>query len=98
MNQLWQAAALGMTERVSDFLASTPRTPEEITEAFWQACSGGQRRLAEFLLAQGADINRHPDYTERSPLQAAASAGTRRSFLADWLRDQGAIAWSTNGR
>jgi ankyrin repeat protein len=92
VNYLWQAAALGMTERVTDFLASTPRTPEEITEAFWQACSGGQRRLAEVLLAQGADINGRPDYTEQSPLQAAESADTRRGVLADWLREQGAIA------
>ena len=92
VNHLWQAAALGMTERVSDLLASTSRTPDEITEAFWQACNGGQRRLAEFLLAQGADIDGHPDYTEQCPLQAAESAHTRRAILADWLREQGAIA------
>jgi hypothetical protein len=86
-----------MTEPVSDFLASTPRTTDEITEAFWQACNGGQRRLAQVLLAQAADINGHPDYTEQSPLQAAESADTRRGVLADWLREQGAIASKHEG-
>ena len=30
--------------------ASPARTPEQITEAFWQACHGGQRRVADYLL------------------------------------------------
>ena len=25
--------------------------------AFWQACHGGERRMAEYLLALGADLN-----------------------------------------
>jgi uncharacterized protein len=90
VNHLWQAAALGMTGLVQDMLASSPRTPDEITEAFWQACHGGQRRTAEFLLSLGADINGHPDYTEQSPVDAAESADTRRGVLADWLRQRGA--------
>jgi uncharacterized protein len=90
VDRLWQAAALGMTPRVEALLASSARTTEEITEAFWQACHGGQRRTAEFLLGQGADINGHPDYTEQTPVAAAGSAGTRRGVLVDWLREQGA--------
>jgi ankyrin repeat protein len=79
-----------MTEQVKETLAKTARTPDQINEAFWQACSGGQRRTAEFLFEQGADINAHPGYTEQSALQAAESPGTRRGALADWLREQGA--------
>ncbi len=91
VEHLWQAAALGLTERVEQFLSADP-TPSAaaITEAFWQACNGGQRRMAELLLARGADIDGHPDYTEQTPLEAAGSTDTRRGVLVDWLRDQGA--------
>jgi hypothetical protein len=34
-----------------------PPTAADIDEAFWQACHGGQRRMAENLLARGASIN-----------------------------------------
>ena len=92
VEHLWQAAALGLTERVEQFLASDPPPPAgDITEAFWQACNGGQRRMAELLLAGGADINGHPDYTDQSPLEAAGSADTRRAVLVDWLREHGAV-------
>jgi ankyrin repeat protein len=91
VEHLWQAAALGLTERVEQFLqASPPPSADAITEAFWQACNGGQRRMAELLLARGADINGHPDYTDQTPLEAAGSADTRRGVLADWLRERGA--------
>jgi ankyrin repeat protein len=91
VEHLWQAAALGLTERVEQFLqAAAPPSAGELTEAFWQACHGGQRRMAETLLARGADINGHPDYTDQSPLEAAGSADTRRGVLVDWLREQGA--------
>jgi uncharacterized protein len=90
VEHLWQAAALGLTERVGELLATSPPSPDEITEAFWQACHGGQRRMAEMLLARGADINGHPDYTDQSPLEAAGAADTRRGLLVDWLRERGA--------
>src|SRR5258707_6813069 len=53
---LWHAAALGMMSRVEELLAGDPPpTPRDINNAFWQACGGGQRRAAEYLLAKGAD-------------------------------------------
>jgi ankyrin repeat protein len=92
VEHLWQAAALGLTERVEEFLsADPPPTADQITEAFWQACSGGQRRMAELLLARGADINGHPDYTDQTPLEAAGSTDTRRGALVEWLNSRGAI-------
>lgn len=85
---LWQAAALGLVERVERLCAgpSAP-TPEELTSALWHACAGGQRATAEKLLARGAD----PDwigYEGRAPLDAAEEAGHEE--LVAWLREQGA--------
>jgi len=45
---LWQAAALGLMDRVDEyFTVVPPPTPDEITNAFWCACHGGQRAVAE---------------------------------------------------
>jgi len=88
---LWHAAALGMMSRVQEFfLSDPPPAPRDINNAFWQACAGGQRRVAEFLLAKGADIDWIPDYTKLAPLDAAGSLDTRRDTLVNWLRDRGA--------
>ena len=52
VDKLWHAAALGIMPRVEELLAATPPpSPDDVTEAFWQACHGGQRRTAERLLA-----------------------------------------------
>ncbi len=85
---LWQAAALGLLDRIDDALAAAPPpAPDEITHAFWCACHGGQHATAQLLLDHGADRNwiGHDDLT---PLDAA-----RRSDAADlvvWLEDIGA--------
>jgi uncharacterized protein len=93
VDALWQAAALGMAERALELLAADPSpTQEEIDGAFWQACHGGQLRMAELLLARGADINARPDYTEQTPLQVAGSTDTRRGQLVSWLRERGATS------
>jgi ankyrin repeat protein len=95
VESLWQAAALGMLARVEEFFAaSPPPTSEEVTAAFWQSCHGGQRRMAEYLLARGADLNGKPDYAEETPLDIAGAEGldTRREALVTWLREQGAAA------
>jgi hypothetical protein len=48
---LWQVAALGMMPTIEELVASTPiPIAEDGTEAFWEACQGGQRRTAEYLL------------------------------------------------
>src|SRR5207302_1248019 len=65
VDKLWHAAALGMLARVEELCAAQPGpTSKDINEAFFQACAGGQRRTAEYLLARGADINYVPDYTK----------------------------------
>jgi uncharacterized protein len=88
---LWQAAALGLTARVEELLAAEQPTTQQLTDAFWQACHGGQRRMAERLLGLGADINGAPSWGgDSTPLDAADSHGTGREALLGWLRDTGA--------
>ena len=85
---LWQAAALGLDDRLERLLADEPSPGnDEVTNAFWCACHGGQRATAERLLERGADIDwiGHDGLT---PLDAAVRSDAHE--LADWLRSQGA--------
>jgi uncharacterized protein len=85
---LWQAAALGLMDRVDEYFETVPPpTPDEITNAFWCACHGGQNAAAEYLLDRGADLN-WVGYDKLSPLDAAHRSGT--ASLVQWLRDRGA--------
>jgi ankyrin repeat protein len=89
---LWQAAALGDRATVDEFLAADPPPARsEIDAAFWQACHGGQRRMAEHLLTQGANINFIPEYSAQTALQGAGGADTQRQILVDWLKERGAV-------
>lgn len=91
VERLWHAAALGMTDRTEEFLGSDPPpTQAEIDHAFWQACHGGQRRMAELLLARGADINAIPGHTKHTALDIAQGPDTRREAVVSWLREHGA--------
>ena len=91
VDKLWHAAALGLLTRVQQLLAATPAPgPQEINEAFWQACHGGQRRTAAYLLRHGADVNATVEYAHGTALDVAAGPDTRRDLLAAWLREQGA--------
>jgi hypothetical protein len=92
IGSLWEAAALGDRARVEEFLAADPPPGSgDLDEAFWQACHGGQRRMAEYLLARGANINASPGYAHhQTALQVAGATDTRRQILVDWLRERGA--------
>jgi ankyrin repeat protein len=90
VDRLWHAAALGMARRVDELLAASPPTQQELTDAFWQACHGGQRRVAERLLELGAELNGSPSWGDDTPLDVADSQDTGRQALVNWLRDQGA--------
>lgn len=86
---LWQAAALGLMDRIeARFAADPPPTADEITQAFWLACHGGQRSTAEYLLERGADIN-WIGYDSLTPLGAALRSDAIE--LAAWLKQRGAI-------
>ncbi|MDZ7630081.1 MAG: ankyrin repeat domain-containing protein [Gemmatimonadaceae bacterium] len=88
VDRLWQAAALGLHARVDDMLSASPApTTEDITEAFWQACHGGERRMAARLLARGANPATPPDYFARqTPVQVASALDTGRERLVEWLQ------------
>jgi ankyrin repeat protein len=85
----WQAAALGMSDTLEELLGDAP-TVDELSQAFWHACAGAQRRTAEDLLARGADLDWVPDYAKATPLDAAQGPGTRRENVITWLRERGA--------
>src|ERR1039457_2292592 len=89
VTKLWHAAALGLMPQVEELLAASPGpSPDDITEAFWQACHGGQRRTAERLLASGADPHATPRCSDPAAAQIAAHPGTQRQNLITWLRDR----------
>jgi ankyrin repeat protein len=85
----WHAAALGMLGRLDEILGDDP-SAEIVSQAFWHACAGGQRRAAEYLLSRGADLGWEPDYAHGTPLDAATGLGTRQENVISWLRELGA--------
>ncbi len=91
IGSLWQAAALGDQARVDELLSADPApSQEDLDEAFWQACHGGQRRMAEYLLDRGANIDATPGYSDTLPVQVAGEPDTMRSALVIWLKERGA--------
>jgi len=85
---LWQSAAVGLADRVHAFFAVEPHpTKHEVTNAFWHACRGGQRKTAEYLLRQGADLN-WIGYDHKTPLQVAQESGVEEIVV--WLQARGA--------
>ena len=82
---LWQAAALGLTDRVHEQLARTPPpTQDDLDNALWCAAHGSQHDTAALLLDRGAD----PAWVGHDDLTAAAAAERSGAHaLAAWLRD-----------
>ena len=89
---LGDAAALGMFSRVDEIRAASPPSQQELTDALWAACHGGQRRMAEYLLSLGANLNGTPSWGGEgtTPLDAADGLDTGREALVTWLRELGA--------
>jgi len=90
VNRLWHAAALGMRSRADELITASPPSKQRLNDAFWQACHGGQRRMAEHLLDLGADLNGTPSWGDATPLDAADGIDTGRQALVDWLQSHGA--------
>ena len=78
-----------MLGRLDEILGDDP-SAEIVSQAFWHACAGGQRRAAEYLLERGADLGWEPDYAHGTPLDAATGLGTRQENVISWLRGLGA--------
>ena len=90
VEKLWTAGALGMVQRLRELVGDGQAGPEDVSQGFWHACAAGQRRAAEFLLGEGADLNWVPDYASGTPLDTAQGAGTQRENVVAWLRELGA--------
>ncbi|MDG5473152.1 ankyrin repeat domain-containing protein [Jeotgalibacillus sp. ET6] len=87
--KLWNEAALGLMNRIQQrFQGGDSPAPEQITEAFWLACHGGQKRSAEYLFAQEADLN-WIGYDNLTPLEAVQRNHAHHSLI-EWLINQGA--------
>ncbi len=72
---IWQAAALGLMDRLREYFARDARPSQgEVTNAFWNACHGGQLEAARYLLEQGADRN-WVGHDRLTPLDAAVRKG-----------------------
>jgi ankyrin repeat protein len=84
--ELWQAAALGLRDRVEAEVGRREPTQEELTTAFWQACHGGRRETAELLLERGAELN-WVGWNDQTPLDVAAAQGATE--VVEWLRSRG---------
>jgi ankyrin repeat protein len=85
---IWQAAALGLLDRVRAFCAiEPPPAPEAITNAFWNACRGGQQLTASYLLDRGADLS-WVGHDRKTPCDVAYESGD--DALIQWLRARGA--------
>jgi ankyrin repeat protein len=79
---LWQAAALGLTDRVRRELSHTPPSQPDLDNALWHAAHGGQRHTAELLVNRGAD----PAWVGHDNLTAAQAAERAHAHeLAAWL-------------
>ncbi len=85
---IWQAAALGLADRVRECWSVEPApTAEAITNAFWHACRGGQESSAEYLLERGADMN-WLGHGGKTPCDVAQDANV--ADMVRWLRERGA--------
>jgi len=83
----WESATMGLMDRVEAAFADDPLpSAEDITEAFWGACHGGQRAMARQLADRGADIN-WVGWDDKTPLDAALSNGFDE--VANWVRSIG---------
>jgi hypothetical protein len=91
VENLWVAAALGMVDRLRELVSAGPNAAvDELSQALWHACNARQRRAAELLLGEGADINWILDYAHGTPLDAAQQLGTQQQNVTSWLRERGA--------
>ncbi|HTE50142.1 MAG TPA: hypothetical protein VK698_04665 [Kofleriaceae bacterium] len=85
---LWQAAALGLLDSVRRHLSTDPApSPEQITNALWHACRGGQQAVAEALVERGADPS-WVGHDHKTPLDVARESGF--PALVVWLEGLGA--------
>lgn len=84
----WQAAALGLLERVRAFCETDPGLDaEQLTNSLWHACRGGQLEVAQYLVARGANVH-WIGWDHKTPFDVARESGNAE--LVEWLVARGA--------
>ena len=79
----WQAAALGQLDAVRAYVTATPPpSPEDITNALWNASRGGHLAVAQYLCDQGAQVD-WVGHDHKTPLDVARESGV--PDLIAWL-------------
>ncbi len=87
---LWQAAALGVVERVRACCAQADApTSAQLANGLWHACRGGQLEVAELLVDRGADPN-WLGHDHKTALDAARESDA--PALVAWLLTRGATS------
>lgn len=83
-------ATLNLMDRLeARFASGAPVVPlSDRNAAFWGACHGGALQAAQFLYAQGVDINYVPRWEPLTPLGAAERGGWVE--VVGWLQGVGA--------
>jgi hypothetical protein len=95
--QLDDEAALGLVDRLTSRLTNaSPRVrAEEVNQAFWYACHGGQLSAAILLAEQGARIDWTPPWEPLIPLDAARRSQKENNVdarsLIEWLEEHPAL-------
>lgn len=85
---MWEAAAMGLLERVEAAFADEPAiSADNATAALWGACHGGHLDVAQYLVGHGADIN-WVGWDHLTPLDVAVRA--EAGDVVEWLRGLGA--------
>ncbi len=86
---LFAAASLGLMDRLDTLVTGAPAaTADQLSDAFWAACHGGQLRAAEFLLDHEATLNWLPGWERLTPLDGAVRGGA--TDVITWLHGHGA--------
>ncbi|EON99945.1 putative ankyrin protein [Phaeoacremonium minimum UCRPA7] len=82
---LQDAATLGLQDRVEAVFKSPANRPsqEDIDRALWNACHGGQLKMAQYLHLQGGAIDFVPPWEQLTPLDAARRNGA--ADVTSWL-------------
>ncbi len=89
VDDLWKAAALGLRQRVEELIAASPPDQEQLNDALWQACHGGQQRIVAYLLSLGGELDWHPDHSDATALEIAGNRDQQRDTLVAWLTERG---------
>jgi len=96
-----EAAGLGLYDRVVErfsaaaVAASSTPIQDELNQALWYACHGGQLRVAQLLLERGAHLD-WVGWNDQTPLDVARRSGALD--VVAWLEARGARSASSIGR